>query len=292
LNASANQEASTLIDDLLKNYDVDARPVSNWSEPVNVYLELSLRQILFLDNVQQTMQTSLWISAYWTDINLRWKPEDYGGIGGLALTPSRIWTPDNVFFQVVAPSVDLLTLYRTNVLPDGRVFWSIPLILSSSCKLNLDQFPWDEQECHLKYGSWSQPGSRMDVFNYSSGVDLTDYHENGEWYLQGVDIKKRVESVSGSTETYPSINFTIRLKRKASYYVINFILPPGLVMLTMIMMYLVPPESGEKVSLSVTLLLSSTVLMMAVQGYLPVQSDTTPLLSEYTDFVLLITAII
>ncbi|ELT87768.1 hypothetical protein CAPTEDRAFT_65079, partial [Capitella teleta] len=250
----ANSGVSTLIDDLLKNYDVDARPVSNWTESVHVFLQMSLIQVLSLDSIQQTMQTNIWVRAYWTDVNLRWDPQEYGGIDEITLTPSRIWTPDIVVYEsyvynvVLTPTTDHLDLFRVNVSPDGKLGWYMPLVLSTSCKLNLDQFPWDEQKCHLKYGSWSQPARRLDVFNFSSGIDLTGYQENGEWDLQGVDVRKHSQPSPFNADTYPFLVLTINLKRKASYYMINFVMPTGLVMLSMIMMHLLPDESGEKVS--------------------------------------------
>ena len=41
---------------------------------------------------------------------------------------------------------------------DGRVKWSPPAIFSSSCEMDIEYFPFDQQECHLKFGSWSHDG--------------------------------------------------------------------------------------------------------------------------------------
>jgi len=38
---------------------------------------------------------------------------------------------------------------------DGRVFWSPPARLRSSCKIDITLFPFDDQICSLKFGSWT-----------------------------------------------------------------------------------------------------------------------------------------
>lgn len=156
----------------------------------------------------------------------------------------------------------------------------MPRIFTSSCLLNLEAFPWDHQLCYLRIGSWSFTMDRVDIFNASSSIILDEYYtQNGEWALVSYHVRKGFK-FPNSTNPFACLVYTLELQRKAVYYVINFILPTGFVMLCTVMMFLVPPESGEKVSLSVTLLLSSTVLMMAIEDFLPVQSDTIPLLSK------------
>ena len=38
---------------------------------------------------------------------------------------------------------------------DGTVAWLYPSVLKSACQLNVDYFPWDQQECEMTFGSWS-----------------------------------------------------------------------------------------------------------------------------------------
>ena len=43
----------------------------------------------------------------------------------------------------------------------GTVRWLVPVILKSSCKLNVHYFPFDEQFCRLKFASWTYSSSTM-----------------------------------------------------------------------------------------------------------------------------------
>ena len=37
----------------------------------------------------------------------------------------------------------------------GEIFWSPPARLLSSCKVDITYFPFDDQTCDLKFGSWT-----------------------------------------------------------------------------------------------------------------------------------------
>lgn len=50
------------------------------------------------------------------------------------------------------------TVYYT-----GRVVWNPPAIYKSLCLIDVEYFPFDEQICTLKIGSWSYDGYSVDI---------------------------------------------------------------------------------------------------------------------------------
>jgi hypothetical protein len=43
----------------------------------------------------------------------------------------------------------------------GEVFWKPPAIYKSSCEINVEYFPFDQQSCIMKFGSWTYNGFQV-----------------------------------------------------------------------------------------------------------------------------------
>ena len=49
---------------------------------------------------------------------------------------------------------------------DGYVMWIPPAIFKSSCSIDITNFPFDSQVCHLKFGVWTSDGFKIDLAFY------------------------------------------------------------------------------------------------------------------------------
>ena len=70
------------------------------------------------------------------------------------------------------------------------------------------------------------------------------------------------------------------IKRRPLFYVFNMIMPSILITFVGFLGFLIPPDSGEKVSMGVTTLLSMTVFLMVIADSMPPNSDAVPLIGE------------
>lgn len=50
---------------------------------------------------------------------------------------------------------------KATVYHNGLVEWKPPAIYKSSCEIDVEYFPFDEQTCVMKFGSWTYDGNKV-----------------------------------------------------------------------------------------------------------------------------------
>jgi nicotinic acetylcholine receptor len=98
--------------------------------------------------------------------------------------------------------------------------------------------------------------------------------------------------MSGKSNGYvivtADITFNLTMRRKTLFYTVNLIIPcVGITFLTVLVFYL-PSDSGEKVSLCVSILLSLTVFFLLLAEIIPPTSLAVPLLGKYLLFTMIL----
>ena len=82
-------------------------------------------------------------------------------------------------------------------------------------------------------------------------------------------------------EPYPFITYSIVIRRRTMYYILNFLTPCILMSALTILGFFLPVESGERMNVGVTVLLSLTVILLLLAEELPATSEVVPLISRY-----------
>lgn len=269
---------------LFDNYKPDLLPVCMTGPRfVNVSLNIALRQIINLDEKDQVLKTNVWVRMGWNDCQLRWNVTDYNGVDHLRVPYSAVWIPDIALYdssneEVMMPG---LTDYRAQILHDGSVQYNFPTVFNSVCRVTVTYFPFDTQSCKLKFGSWSHSQTDLDFYPVSpSGRngDLDDFINNNEWVVSALTSTRNVKNY---TELYTDVEYSIIMSRRSSFYVMTMMFPCILVSAIAAIGFLLPSESGEKVSLEVTVLLSQAVFLLVISDFLPPSSDNFPILGTY-----------
>lgn len=161
---------------------------------------------------------------------------------------------------------------------DGTVFWPPIVKFRSTCEIDITYYPFDDQLCKMKFGSWAYDGSQVDVFNTTKGVDLTNFVRNGEWELLSVKSIRHNIRYPCCSEMFPDVTFWIHLKRRTLYYTYNVIIPCVMLSILTMVGFWIRPESGEKVSLGLTVLLAFSVFMLLIAENMPATSNFVPLI--------------
>ncbi|KAF5891834.1 neuronal acetylcholine receptor subunit alpha-7-like, partial [Clarias magur] len=268
-----------LYKELLENYNRLERPVANDSAPLVVELGLTLLQIIDVDEKNQVLITNAWLQLDWTDVYLSWNPENYPGVNNLRFPSSQIWTPDILLYNSADERFD--ATFHTNVLVNssGACQYIPPGILKSTCYIDVRWFPFDVQKCDMKFGSWTHNGWLLDL--QMQEVDISTYIPNGEWDLVGVPGKRNELYYECCKEPYPDVTYTVTIRRRTLYYGLNLLIPCVLISGLALLVFLLPADSGEKISLGITVLLSLTVFMLLVAEIMPATSDSVPLIAQY-----------
>ncbi|CAG5121910.1 unnamed protein product, partial [Candidula unifasciata] len=237
----------------------------------------------------------------WFDLRLKWEPAEYGGVRVLNIPSEQLWSPmADGDFQITLKTKAIIS-------HTGKIVWEPPAIYKSYCPIDVEYFPFDIQECFLKISSWTYHGNKLDLQHLCNGslinlpvdleqaemiipggIDLTDYYYNVEWDILNVTAMKRVKFYPCCPEPYPDITFNITLRRRTLFYTLNLIMPcVSNSCLTVLVVYL-PADSGEKITLSISILLALTVFFLLLSDMNPPTSLVIPLIDKYLLFIMIV----
>ncbi|CAF1208164.1 unnamed protein product [Adineta steineri] len=168
----------TLITSLLTSYNKNIRP----NTTVSVDITAALQQIVAIDEKQQTMTTSSFISQTWVDSRLSWTPSSNGNIDVVMLPVTSLWIPDTMILNSADSSgyLTVSTYSLASVDSTGQVYMILPaLTVKTRCNFNVQYFPFDKQVCSISLTSWSQGSSRLVYTENSTAViDISGYTEH------------------------------------------------------------------------------------------------------------------
>jgi len=288
-----SRDEERLVRDLFRGYNKLIRPVQNMTQKVEVAFGLAFIQLINVNEKNQIMKSNVWLRLVWNDYQLQWDEADYGGISVLRLPPDKVWKPDIVLFNNADGNYEVR--YKSNVLiyPDGEVLWIPPAIYQSSCTIDVTYFPFDQQTCIMKFGSWTFTGDQvsLSLFNNKNHVDLSDYWKSGTWDIIEVPAYLNVHNNTGPQPTETDITFYITIRRKTLFYTVNLILPTVLISFLCVLVFYLPAEAGEKVTLGISILLSLVVFLLLVSKILPPTSLVLPLIAKYLLFTFIMNTV-
>uniref|UniRef100_A0A668U3C6 Cholinergic receptor, nicotinic, alpha 6 n=1 Tax=Oreochromis aureus TaxID=47969 RepID=A0A668U3C6_OREAU len=272
---------------LFRRYNQFIRPVENVSDPVTVEFEVSISQLVKVDEVNQIMETNLWLRHVWNDYKLRWTPSEFDGIEFIRVPSNKIWRPDIVLYNNAVG--DFLVEDKTKALLkfDGTITWVPPAIFKSSCPMDITYFPFDYQNCSMKFGSWTYDKAKIDLVLIGSKVNLKDFWESGEWEIIDAPGYKHDIKYNCCEEIYPDITYSFYIRRLPLFYTINLIIPCLLISFLTVLVFYLPSDCGEKVTLCISVLLSLTVFLLVITETIPSTSLVIPLIGEYLLFTMI-----
>ncbi|XP_055893279.1 neuronal acetylcholine receptor subunit alpha-10-like isoform X2 [Biomphalaria glabrata] len=270
-----------LVRDLTKSYNKQVKPSLHSNQALNISYGVALAQIIDLDEKNQIITTNCWINQMWTDPKLSWDPRKYGNVTAINLPYDTVWLPDIVLYNSAHITDESVS---TNVIVDynGTIMWLQMVILKSSCEVDVKYFPFDTQHCVLEFASWTYDSNSVNLVTIGSeSGDVTNYKNSTEWELVSYLQERQEVSFSCCPVPYVFIKNHIRIKRRPLFYVFNMVFPCILITMVALLGFYMPADSGEKIAMGITTLLSMTVFLMIVADKMPPTSEDLPLVGLY-----------
>ncbi|XP_071946487.1 neuronal acetylcholine receptor subunit alpha-9-like [Antedon mediterranea] len=284
---SSRSNESLLVEELMREYGpASTRPVRVQEEICHVSMRYIIANVISLDEPNQIMTVSGWLKYAWVDEYLQWDANETN-VDSIRVATHQIWHPDiTLYNNVDSKSEPSKSDLLATVSSDGSVTWSSPAIFVSSCILDVRYFPFDTQICELEFGSWSYEGHEVQLgLMGGEEAQQTEFAENGIWSLEDVEVNVQTRIASG-TYNYSTIKMYLRLRRRYEFYLSNIMLPCVLLSFMSTLVYLLPPDCGEKISYGMTLVLSLLVFQQFIAESLPPVADGSPILGLYFTFVI------
>eukprot|EP00794_Sanderia_malayensis_P015760 gene15760-17349_t len=277
-NLTAEELEEKLQTHLFKNYARDVHPIGSQNSSdkgISVIFDVQVIRILQVNERHQFIQVYLWVNQYWTNKRLGWDLKEFPGVTSIYVQPEKVWVPDIVLYNSVDGNGQYsggLNVYKHKVRMDhsGKMSWLNPVVFKSICEIDVSYFPFDDQKCKLKFGSWAHDASRIQMNSPSTTSSANSYYvENGEWHLLSITTKENIKNYQCCKNPFADVTVTMKIRRQAINYTLTLILPCALLSSLVVLGFILPPESGERIGLSITVLLAVTVFQQLTSQIMP-----------------------
>ena len=233
-------------------------------------------QVIEVDEIKQIITLSTYTVITWQLNNSLWNKTLYNATD-IKVNSQDMWTPSIVMPQ--ACDYPLLEIpEHVNVEFSGEV--EVPILSRRSvfCYLDLTLFPFDEHICDISF---------EEMYDYTIEIDnesnyLTrKFGKSAEWIIQdhGCDKNKLVTC-------------WFRIKRRSIFYTVVIITPIIFMSYMTLIVFLLPPDGGEKISFVVSIFVSLTVFTNFVVDFIPRSTDQLPRMVYLITFAMVKTGLV
>lgn len=254
-------------------------PVEDQTSPLVVLLTMQLYSVDGFDPVPGQVHITGSVYMEWTDEtkisgtrNVSFPYEEQGYTVPLSL--GEIWVPDIRLTNAVGTVMnagDPAHKVRYHV-HDGRMLWLTKVIIRSSCSPSVKHYPFDRQECSFVYTPWGYTSNEILLEMAQSDWELCQYEENGMWSL----LDTWTEQYTEHNQSYVKFHFTIQ--RQPLFVIMSTVLPVCLVSVLNVFVFLIPANSGERVTFGITCFLALVFMLQTTLVDIPHVAQPLPFL--------------
>lgn len=290
--AGTYSEKKNLHDTLLasSNYNPEQRPVLDQADTLVVQVMFALVSIVEINDVVQSFRCNGFLGLFWTDEILKWNSSDYGGETVMAPKITSVFRPRLIMLNTMGDRDLFQDDYAPlSVYSNGLVNWAPGSIFPAACRLDLTKYPFDSQHCEIEMIIMNFDANEVRLEAVDSTVGLGFFTENGQWGITDISVTTPIQDIGNENKSLVVISFDV--KRKPTFLVISMLLPIVFLSLLNLLVFVIPVDSGEKISYGITVLLALSVFMSIISSLLPSSSESMPLMISYI-FILMIISVL
>ncbi|XP_076028460.1 neuronal acetylcholine receptor subunit alpha-9-like [Oratosquilla oratoria] len=268
-----------LFNDLFRTYNRHIRPVTRSNEITYVFFEIALLNLIKLDTRNQVLMTNSEMIMKWYDHHLKWDPEEYENTTTIRVPYNDIWYPDVILYNTGDTSYRN-AIYNTNAIIKytGEVELVSHAMLTSTCDIEILYYPFDEQNCKQHFASWTYDSSKIKLVQ--GPAEISEYEQHPEYFLEDYYSEISEQHDPCCELPFSTLTIHVRVQRRSLFAVYFYIVPGTIVNLCGLMVFILPAEAGEKVSLATNALLAMMVFLMAMTQDIP-PTEHVPLIGKY-----------
>ena len=130
----------------------------------------------------------------------------------------------------------------------------------------------------------------MLLYQNKNVTNITHLAHNTEWEIYKTCAINTTLKTSQDLEWWVT-SYTVHMKRLSLYHIYTLLMPCGVLSFLSVLLFWLPPDTNEKITLGVTILLAFFVNCLLVSNYTPEASSELPIIGVYYTFNIIMVAL-
>ncbi|CAI5454413.1 unnamed protein product [Caenorhabditis angaria] len=291
---------SQLVDDVFKDYKENVAPIltrgisddttvfknASYLPKWNYTLYIYYIKLVDVDEPMEKVSFVIELMEFWYDARLTWNATKYQDIKTIYVRQDSVWSPTLSGFGVNDIEDFRDSDFRqVSITHYGALYTYIPIAISVNCPLDMRLFPFDEQDCYIRFCLPMYYKREIDIFLQFYKVILKkaqiEATGNSEWRVTNVSGSIDVVKYGDDVSDIELCVLHISMKRNPMYYFYMIIFPSYIINTVSIFgIFMKEADRMSKLNVGITTMMTMTFILGVIADDIP-KTGVIPLLGIY-----------